>query len=839
MITASVFSCPKWRTKVSPFLYNAYFTLTPAKTFVSSFLVPEIDGRRKSAVVCRCSLGNFGNFEPISRSLNLKYEILEAIEATGGLETEAPESYGAPGGYLSHYASKRIVTSPTSKSLDLTISYNSNTTNLKVLKALKALDPRKLSTELPTKPDINKALKPLPQLSHPLTSRTRHLTSPHKNCPKSRTKKQIKDKALKPLPQLPYPLTSCARHFTSPHKNCPKNRNRKQIKELVEAPKGSHNNMLCVSDYSLHRFYKAYWIKRLSQDVEVNPGPEEATLLVTSYNVRGLGDEKKARHLVNSIYKMDRGKNVDNIVCLQETFTTTPGKLPYLWRGNLHLTPGTGSSCGCVTLLSSHLNIIHKVDIDNIAHVLVCQKTGEQSASYIIANIYAPNANNMAKLEFFASIFEAATEFSDSYDCPNILLAGDFNLIFDGKEGKNRTYSAQEKRIACFVRDQTRASQLSDSWENKTLFTWRRPNSDIFSTIDRILYSSDKLKLKDIDTNWSLGFSDHAAVTASFTRRDKTQLPRSKITRLDPLLARSQMYSEEITQGFDSMITTMPPDWNPHLKLEFAKMCIRTVVERVQANRKAKERCEEDLVNEELEIAIHKLAEGNIDSSNTLIDHTEELRARKQTLIEEKGSRLAEKLGTKWFNEGEKSSKYFLRLLNRALPDNFEVVQGENGEILNDPKDIEDAIVKFYKDLYENDNVVEQDDDEFFNEINPISAPDDAQISARLTTADLLMTLQTCQDTAPGPDGIPYSIIKLLWPTYGELLCNAWQYSLEIKCLPPSHKVSFLKLIPKAGKDLKRLTNWRPITLSNCDHKLITKTYSKRLCDRVTEKNQR
>ena len=102
MITTSVFSCPKWRTKVSPFLYNAYFTLTPAKTFFSSFLVPEIDGRRKSAVVCRCSLGNF---EPISRSLNLKYEILEAIEATGGLETEAPESYEAPGGYLSHYAS--------------------------------------------------------------------------------------------------------------------------------------------------------------------------------------------------------------------------------------------------------------------------------------------------------------------------------------------------------------------------------------------------------------------------------------------------------------------------------------------------------------------------------------------------------------------------------------------------------------------------------------------------------------------------------------------------------------------------------------------------------------
>jgi hypothetical protein len=57
-----------------------------------------------------------------------------------------------------------------------------------------------------------------------------------------------------------------------------------------------------------------------------------------------------------------------------------------------------------------------------------------------------------------------------------------------------------------------------------------------------------------------------------------------------------------------------------------------------------------------------------------------------------------------------------------------------------------------------------------------------------------------------------------------------------MKELPPSHKVSYLKLIPKVGKDLSRLTNWRPISLSNCDHKLITKTLAKKLCDVVADK---
>ena len=39
----------------------------------------------------------------------------------------------------------------------------------------------------------------------------------------------------------------------------------------------------------------------------------------------------------------------------------------------------------------------------------------------------------------------------------------------------------------------------------------------------------------------------------------------------------------------------------------------------------------------------------------------------------------------------------------------------------------------------------------------------------------------------------------------------------------------YLKLLPKEGKDLNLLKNWRPITLSNCDFKIITKTLATRL----------
>ena len=47
--------------------------------------------------------------------------------------------------------------------------------------------------------------------------------------------------------------------------------------------------------------------------------------------------------------------------------------------------------------------------------------------------------------------------------------------------------------------------------------------------------------------------------------------------------------------------------------------------------------------------------------------------------------------------------------------------------------------------------------------------------------------------------------------------------------LTHSHNESYLRLLPKEGKDPNYLKNWRPITLSNCDLKLITKTFSIRM----------
>ena len=579
-------------------------------------------------------------------------------------------------------------------------------------------------------------------------------------------------------------------------------------------------------------------------DVQPNPGPDlqskgcrtprPASVMVTSYNVRGLKEEAKLRHLLNYFNVANKGKNVDFIVGLQETYIDKQGKIPFLWRGNFFITPGVGQSCGCVTLLSSHLNVVASQHLGNRAHVLVCQKNGEDKPSFIIANLYAPNPNTNEKIEFFESLFEIVQGFQETYSCSNAILLGDFNLNLKPSEVKNRLFTAQERRIASIVRDLLNVSEMKDIWEEQHSFTWRRPNTDCFSTIDRIVFSPRALKLVSASPNWSLSFSDHAAVEASFEWNGVPAPRRIKIPRLDPSLAKTNETRMSLENGFREMISTMPMEWDPHMKLEFAKMAIRTVAERVQAERKRKEKVEEESVNEELDNAIIQLGKGVTRGGHAeLLDYIETLRTRKSILIEEKGKRLAERTGTKWYNEGEKSTRYFMRLLNRPMPDDFKVITNSNGDKITSEQGIEEEIVDFYKNLYEtyDESIVTQDDNEFFNNLPTISGAGEASICERITVDELRTTLQTCKDSAPGPDGIPYSIIGLLWPTFGPILCNAWNYSLQMGKLPPSHKLSYLKLIPKAGKDLSKIGNWRPISLSNCDHKIITKTYSKRMCE--------
>ena len=74
--------------------------------------------------------------------------------------------------------------------------------------------------------------------------------------------------------------------------------------------------------------------------------------------------------------------------------------------------------------------------------MLACHNTDYQSISLIIASVYAPIVNHNENLNFYNKHFDLISELATNYNCNNTLVMGDFYLILDELEAKNRIFTA-------------------------------------------------------------------------------------------------------------------------------------------------------------------------------------------------------------------------------------------------------------------------------------------------------------------------------------------------------------------------------------------------------------
>ena len=329
----------------------------------------------------------------------------------------------------------------------------------------------------------------------------------------------------------------------------------------------------------------------------------------------------------------------------------------------------------------------------------------------------------------------------------------------------------------------------------------------------------------------ALSLSDHAAVIGSFKLKELTMRP-ALISRLDPRILQDPETVRLLDDTFGELFAQRSKNWNPHVSLEYMKMCIRTASSTAAGKIKARYRDEEATLNGDINLVINELSLEPPNEVKLLLMHKlDDLRQLKRTMVAKIGAKLEARTARKWYNEGELSNKYFFNLLSWRSNDEISVLLNDQGNEVSESVEIKTVIADFYKNLYESvpEDLVTTDD--LLRNIEPIRPEVAAPVSAGITLGELEATLKTCDDSAPGPDGIQYSFLKHFWTDVGPIILDAWHHSLEQKELPPSHKVSYLRLIPKAGKDTRLISNLRPITLSNTDHKLITKTYAKKLTE--------
>ena len=107
----------------------------------------------------------------------------------------------------------------------------------------------------------------------------------------------------------------------------------------------------------------------------------------------------------------------------------------------------------------------------------------------------------------------------------------------------------------------------------------------------------------------------------------------------------------------------------------------------------------------------------------------------------------------------------------------------------------------FYQNLYQK-KTLDNDYSNFLINNPKISNASKEAMEADLTLEELYNTCtgKKMKDTAPGPDGIPYSVYHKLWAQAGQLILDSWNYSIAKGELSREQQLSKIMLLEKKVK---------------------------------------
>ena len=615
----------------------------------------------------------------------------------------------------------------------------------------------------------------------------------------------------------------------------------KKFRKILNNGKNTtkYNSLIFIKLSFRPEFIKVWdnsWQILRAGDVERNPGPSGnqdslIEIAIITYNARGLKDKLKLKRILNKFHNLIK-TNPNYIFMIQETHLDDKEceGLKFLWRNGYSVSPGVGRQRGTMILYDNSWEVLH-TDRDDEGRICIIGLK-KYDHHFCITNVYAPNDHDIA---FFTNVYDRLYDHQLNYPNAKFILGGDFNLVLSKIDSVNRGSNNAEKRSRKFILEQNELLSLVDSYRVNNRqggFTWSRSNC--MSRLDLILVSKDLINLGiSSEVNWGFDISDHALVEIKVKIRN-TVVKGKGLYRVNTSVLEQQSTLEEVKSELTFQLSSIPNTWNPHKKLEYVKMTLRSVLSLISGRKRKRDSDEQNALKDQLntlKLAKEKLLLNNSTNSNLLtqIDNTFltlELDLKKY--LDEKAKYLILRSGAKWYEEGERSNAYFLNIINkRNEQTQITKLESTNGVVTSQAA-IMDHIVNFYSDLYSSKDTNENYD-ALLSDLPKLSEEERTNLDSKITLKELEVTLRSCSETAPGPDGIPYSVYKSLWQQLGPYLLDAWEYSKRVGILPEDQRVSCITLLPKTGKNIEKIENWRPITLTNCDLKIFTKLISNRV----------
>ena len=330
--------------------------------------------------------------------------------------------------------------------------------------------------------------------------------------------------------------------------------------------------------------------------------------------------------------------------------------------------------------------------------------------------------------------------------------------------------------------------------------------------------------------------SDHSPILLGITSIQEDQHRGRGYWKFNNSLTNDPVFVNSLKEEINNVASCFDKEQDPRVNWEYLKYKIFRF-SKDYANKKAEQRKEKQLYLENKVINLEKESAKSSNMSEALLTEHERTQAELENLYDNIADGAILRSKARWYEEGEKSTKYFFSLdkgnkLKSCIRGIRRLIIDDSIEI-TDQADVRKEIKTFYENLYTKKSMkTEQECFEYLAKISTpqLSEDNKAICEGNFTLQNIWEALNSMKNSkTPGNDGLTKEFYVCFFEEMGSLLLKSLNHSHAVGELSTSQKEAVITLIEKKGRDKRLVKNWRPIFLMNVDVKITSKALSFRL----------
>lgn len=420
----------------------------------------------------------------------------------------------------------------------------------------------------------------------------------------------------------------------------------------------------------------------LSPDVDITKCTMVGNHIIRmSWNIKGCGSPIKRGKVMTYL----KHNKVD-IAFIQETHFKGEEalKLKYGWVGHVFHSSFSSKRNGVAILVNKNLNFIPTGQVKDDEGRMVCLQAMINGTTVVLCNIYAPNIGDP---NFYYELNKTLGEMDGQ-----IILAGDFNQVWDAFIDKSKSNDQTYPKDRAAIHMMSKDNGLVDIWRlvnpREREYTFYSHCHKSHSRIDMFLISNTMTKHVTHCKINAIALSDHAAVKLGIDINcDKERKGR---WRLNTSLLSHDAFSLSLKEDLQSFfeINTGSTD-RRSTEWEASKAYVRGKIIGYASKRKREDRdriqeLDNKIKNYEKELSQY--------FSNQLYQDICKLKFELQEIYNKKVEYALFRLGTTFYEEGEKTGKLLGRQLKQKNTCNLITAIKKGNTIVTSTKEINDVL---------------------------------------------------------------------------------------------------------------------------------------------------